>query len=282
MRKILILAIALPMLWSCGNGGKEENPLADSLGNVNRGLNSRVSEQDTTIQAFVRSFNEIQDNLDQIKEKEKIINKTSTDGDVKSKEGQIVDDIQAIYDLMNKNKQKLANMSSKLKKANGRIDELEKMLVRLQAQLEEKDGQIAELKTQLEKLNLELANLQTNYEEVKQESEIKSEKLNTAYYAFGTKKELIKQGVLTKEGGFIGIGKSAKLKSDFNKEYFTKADVRNLHEITLACKKAKLLTSHSSGSYNFEGEQGKKIEKIIITNSEDFWSASKYLVIVVE
>jgi len=284
MKKIfLIAALALPLLWtSCGNGGKEENPLADSLSNVNNGLNSKVSDQEKTINDFVTSFNEIQDNLDAIKEKEKIVSKVSMDGDVKSKEGQIVDDLQAIYDLMNKNKQKIANMSAKLKKANGRIEELEKMLTRLQTQIEEKDGQIAELKAQLEKMNVELANLQTNYEEVKQESEIKTAVINTAFYAYGTKKELIKQGVLTKEGGFAGLGKSTKLKDDFNKQYFTKVDIQSTNEITLACKKAKLVTNHPSESYKFDGEQGKKIEKIIITDADNFWSSSKYLVVVVE
>lgn len=282
MKKIIVLALALPMLWSCGNGGKEENPLADSLANVNNGLNTKVGDQEKTINDFVISFNEIQDNLDQIKEKEKIVSKVSQEGDVKSKEAEIVDDIQAIYDLMNKNKQKLANLSAKLKKANGRVDELEKMLAHLQTQVEEKDGQIAELKAQLEKANLDLANLQTNYEEVKQESEVKTEIINTAYYAYGTKKELIKQGVLTKEGGFAGLGKTTKLKDDFNKQYFTKVDIKNAIEITLACKKAKLITNHPSSSYKFDGEQGKKIEKLIITDADSFWSSSKYLVVVVE
>mgnify|MGYP000874925023 CR=1 FL=1 len=111
--------------------------------------------------------------------------------------------------------------------------------------------------------------------------EIKTEKLNTAYYAFGTSKELIKNNVLTKEGGFIGMGKTAKMKSDFNKAYFTKVDASVFTEIVLSAKKAKLVTTHPAGSYKIEGAEGKA-EKLVITNAEDFWSASKYLVIVVE
>jgi len=105
--------------------------------------------------------------------------------------------------------------------------------------------------------------------------------MNKAWYAFGTSKELITQGVLTKEGGFIGIGKAAKLKDDFNKSYFTQLDITETNSIPLASKKAKLITTHSSNSYKLEGLKGK-IEKLNITNPEEFWATSKYLVIVVE
>jgi Txe/YoeB family toxin of Txe-Axe toxin-antitoxin module len=137
------------------------------------------------------------------------------------------------------------------------------------------------LKTQLEKLNVELSEVSMNYVAAQQLLEDKTGKLNTAYYAFGTSKELVKQGVLTKEGGFIGIGKAEKLKDDFNKSYFTKIDISETPSIALACKKAKLITIHPTGSYKFEGPDGK-IEKLIITNPEEFWSASKYLVVEVE
>jgi hypothetical protein len=87
--------------------------------------------------------------------------------------------------------------------------------------------------------------------------------------------------VLTKEGGFIGMGKAEKLKADFNKTYFTQVDVSETTSIPLACKKAKLITVHPTESYKFDGPEGK-IEKLIITNTEEFWSTSKYLVIVVD
>jgi hypothetical protein len=126
-----------------------------------------------------------------------------------------------------------------------------------------------------------MTNLNVNYEEATQESAVKTEKLNTAFYAFGTSKELIKNGVLTKEGGFIGIGKIQKMKDDFNKNYFTKVDVSTTNTLVLGAKKAKLITTHPSGSYKIEGADGKA-EKLVITNSEEFWGTSKYLVIVVE
>ena len=283
MKKLIYLIAFLPFVIACG-GGNNEGVLSaeDSLTAVSGGQSVRIEKQDSSIQSFIRGFNEIQDNLDEIKQKEKIVSEMSKDPESrKSKEQQIVDDIQSIYDIMNKNKQRLASMKSKLKDSNKRNDELEKFISRLTVEIEQKDAQINDLKGQLEKMNVELTNLNLNYEEATQESAVKTEKLNTAYYAFGTSKELIKNNVLTKEGGFIGMGKTAKMKSDFNKAYFTKVDASVFTEIVLSAKKAKLVTTHPAGSYKIEGAEGKA-EKLVITNAEDFWSASKYLVIVVQ
>lgn len=203
----------------------------------------------------------------------------------KSKEQQIVSDIQSIYDALNQSKQRLAALRSKLNKTDKENAEAQKQLQlfidRLQADLNAKETEITDLKTQLEQLNVEMTNLKVNYTEAVQESAVKTEKLNTAYYAFGTSKELIKNGVLTKEGGFIGLGKIAKMKADFNKLYFTKIDISTTNSLVVSGKKAKVITTHPAGSYKLQGPEGK-VEKIVITNPDEFWSVSKYLVIVIE
>lgn len=283
MKKLIYLIAFLPFAFSCENGNKEGGLTAeDSLTAISGGQQVRIERQDSSIQEFIRGFNEIQANLDTIKEKEKIVALTSKNPETrKSKEQQIVADIQAIYDVMNKNKQRLATMRAKLKESNKKNEELEKFINRLTAEIEEKDGQIANLKSELERLNVEMTNLNTTYQEEIQSGQVKTERLNTAYYAFGTSKELIKNGVLTKEGGFIGLGKSQKVKEDFNKEYFTKIDITSMNVIPLGAKKAKLVTTHPAGSYKIEGAN-ERAEKITILNAEDFWSASKYLVVVIE
>lgn len=283
MKKIIYLIALLPLALGCG-GNKQDVAFTaeDSLTAVSGGQQVRIQRQDSSIQSFIQGYNEIQDNLDAIKEKEKIVSSNTQDAETrKNKEEQIVADIQAIYDIMNKNKQQLASMKGQLNKSNKKNAELEKFIARLTADIETKDAQINDLKSQLEQMNVAMTNLNTSYEEATQESAVKTEKLNTAYYAFGTAKELTKNGVLTKEGGFIGLGKSQKMKDDFNKNYFTKVDASVIKEIALGAKKAKIVTTHPAGSYKVEGKEGRA-EKLIITNADDFWGASKYLVIVVE
>lgn len=291
MKKFILnsatLYLALAALYivqsSCGNGNETAvNAYEDSLKNANQNLSGQVVAKDSAIFGFIRSFNEIQENLDVIKEKEKLLTISSQTGELdQDQKEKIIGDIQAIYDLMVKNKQKLSSVNKKLKNANLKISEFEKMIERLNTQITEKDVEISELKTQLEKMNIEFSEVTLNYEAAQEMLNEKTGKLNEGFYAFGTSKELMKQGVLTKEGGFIGMGKAEKLKSDFNKNYFTPIDVTETSSIALACKKAKLLTVHPTESYKFEGPEGK-IEKLVITNPGEFWSASKYLVIVVD
>jgi SMC interacting uncharacterized protein involved in chromosome segregation len=176
---------------------------------------------------------------------------------------------------------KVASLSKKLKDANIKNESLEKMIANLQSMIDEKDKEIEALKDKIEALNIELSNLQTSYQELAQENEVKTEKLYTAYYAIGTAKELKEKGVITKEGGFIGIGKATKLKDDFNKDYFTKIDVTKITSIPISAKSAKVLTTHPSNSYKIVGDK-KHVDRIEIINPDEFWSASKFLVIVIE
>ncbi len=259
---------------------KDPNPLADSLAGDNQNLKGQLSEKEAAVQEFISAFNEIQSNLNDIKEKEKIVSSSTQGGDVKSKEDQIKEDIQAIYELMAKNKSRLSSLNKKLKTANTKIQGLEQMIATLEAQLNEKDVQIGELTNKIEQLNIELSNLTVNYESLEQENEVKTEKLNLAYYVIGTSKELKEKGIVTKEGGFVGIGKTTNIKKDFNRDYFTKIDISQTSVIPIGAKKIKILSSHPSNSYKLIGE--KPVEKIEISNAEDFWSVSKYLVIVVE
>ena len=277
----VIIILTNFLVSNCSKGSDDsENSIKDSIENVSGNLNGKLNEKDAAIQELVSSFNEIQENLNAIKEKEKIISKVTSDGDVKSKEDQIKEDIQSIYDLMAKNKDRIGSLSKKLKNSKLQIDGLEKMIENMQATLSLKDSEIEELKTKIEGLNVELSSLTTNYKAVENESNQKTEIINTAFYAIGTSKELKEKNVITKEGGIIGLGKTTKLSSDFNKEYFTKINIEKTTSINLGAKKIKILTTHPSNSYKLIGE--KPIEKLEITNTKEFWSASKYLVIILD
>jgi predicted nucleic acid-binding Zn-ribbon protein len=277
----IMLAVSPVFFTSCGGDKeKEMNPLADSLKEVNNGLSGKLNEKELALQEFISTFNEIQENLNTIKEKEKIVTKNTTGGDVKSKEDQIKEDIQAIYDLMGKNKSRINSLSKKLKDSNLKLEGMETMIVNLQNALNMKDEEITDLKNKMESLNIELSTLNTDYKEIQSESDAKTAVIKTAYYAFGTSKELKEKNIITKEGGFIGIGKTHKVKEDFNKEYFTKVNIDEVSSINIGAKKAKIITTHPSNSYKLIGE--KTVEKIEITNAEEFWSVSKYLVIIIE
>ena len=281
MKKILIALLFAPVLFSCKDEKPERDPVKDSLLNKTEEMGGQLTEKEAALDSFFRAFNDIQANLDEITEKEKIIRKDTLGGDVRGREAKIKADIAAIYDLMLENKQKLSVARRNLKKNEGRIASLQKTIEHLDSALAHRELEIVALKDQLERMNVELANLSMNYEESQTQSAAKTAALNTAYYAYGSSKELQKNGVITKEGGFAGIGKSKKLSSQMNMDYFTKVDITLFKELPLNAKKAKVVSTHPAGTYQIEGPDGRA-DKLVITDQTKFWSVSKYLVVVVD
>lgn len=280
--KTIVLASVLVLLFSCKDE-EMENKIAD-LENQNTELNNGSTEKDNQIETYIQSLNEIQDNLSAIKEKQKIVTSSFNMGNGElntNAKDMIINDMGLINNLLEENKQKLANLNSRLKKSNLKITELEKMIENMALQLQEKDAEIGSLQTQLANANEQLKVLFEEYNNRLEEIGTQTDKMNTAYFCFGTSKELKEKGVLTKEGGFIGIGKSEKLSADFNKDYFTQIDITIIKSVDLKSKKAKLITNHPSDSYKLEGDK-TSVDKLVITNAEKFWASSKYLVIVVE
>jgi chromosome segregation ATPase len=283
MKKYLLL-LMIPVFIACG---REAEKKAQEMQAKNDSLMSQTMQKDEAINEFIRSINEIQGTLDTIKQKENLINLTTDrGGELKlSAKEQIKSDIQTIYSLMQKNRETLGALSKKLKNANMKVDELNKMVERLNKDLAAKAAEIEDLRARLAKLNnaFEMANLKidTLSRTVKdQGSQISSqnqtiaeqdEALNTAYYVIGTNKELKKSGII----------KSGEVLADFNKDLFTKIDIRKTTEISILSKKAKIISSHPSSSYKFSGDK-KVIQALQIIDYKAFWSNSKYLVIVVD
>jgi hypothetical protein len=109
---------------------------------------------------------------------------------------------------------------------------------------------------------------------------------NTVYYAVGTKDELIKQGVVTKEGSKFLIFGGTRLEParKLNLEAFTAIDRTQTLTIPLprTDKKYKIISRQSpaylTGGVTEKGEvQGGVLE---ILSPEEFWSPSKFLILV--
>jgi hypothetical protein len=155
-----------------------------------------------------------------------------------------------------------------------------KLFERANKDLELRDMELGDIKDHLGKINTELKNMTNTINEKTKESSKKTNELNTAYYAIGTERELLKKGIITGEGGFIGIGKSMKMNTDFSQNYFRKINIKVNTTIDINSKSAKLITVHPNNSYKIVGTK-KHVDSIEITNTKDFWAASKFLVILV-
>lgn len=281
--------LSVLVLVSCGQHKKEI-----ALMQARQDSITQVAEQkNNTILEFIDEMNEIQTNLDSIKAIEKIISveKASSVELKASSKQRIAEDIAQINDLLQKNKALVKSLTNKYKASNAKIIELEKTIENMNNQVAAKDADIASLTAELEALHINVTSLNQQIETITAENEktIKEKEeafkeqgnvLNTAYWAFGTKKELAEKNVIEKEGGVLGLGKTLTLKKDFNREYFKKIDIREFKEMTLNAKKAVLLDNHPANSYHFVGTN--KVEGLVIDKPDEFWKDSKYLVVVVE
>ena len=284
MRKLIILFALMPLLFSCNTHQKEYEALQSRYDS----LLSIGFTKDTALYGYIESFNRIQANLDSIKLAEKLISNQATTGDElqPDQKEQINRDLNMIFNMLEKNKQTIAELRSKLKKSGGKVAELQQMVDRMAIQIEEKDAQVNELRGQLEKMNIQIEILYNDIDNLTAESKSKSQTideqttaLNTAYYVVGTKRQLLDNNIITRQGVFAGIG-GKKLKQDFNRDFFTTTDITKLRSIPLSKKKATLMTTHPSGSYKIYGEKAQ--DSIVITNPKEFWSVSKYLVIEID
>lgn len=288
MRKILLFVVVFGLV-SC------QQKKLDRMQAVQDSIAQAAIEKDSAILGFVSVMTEIQENLDSIKQVEEIVRLETSSGQEmkKSQRDQIVSDIRTIQELLQKNKELVMKLQKQLSSSGSKVAELQRAVLVLNRQVEQKDTEIATLNAELEKLQIDVSGLNTRLESMASESLRKDEviqqkvrtieeqtvAMNLGYYAFGTVKELFDNGVIDKEGGILGIGRTLIMRKDFNQEYFTMVDIRELTSLDLHVKKAQLVTSHPEGSYHFEGK--KPVESLVIDNPQEFWKSSKYLIIAV-
>lgn len=292
---IFSLAILLVLMASCGKRSADYEALKaqnDSL------LNAKLKLQDE-VDGYFSAMNEIEQNIEKIKSTQNSISvqpvgQEMTD-DVRTK---IKEDMSYLNEMLQTNKDELDRLKAKLRKSGFRSTELEQTISRLSKSLEEESSKVAELQIQLSQkdslitqlsssvndMGKNIEDLSVNVKEKdtkikEKESKIKEqdETIHTAWYVFGTKKELKEQRIITSDGLFSA---QRVLQSDFNKNYFVRIDARNTKSIPLYSTRAKILTTHPKSSYTLEKENGNFI--LLIVEPNQFWSISKYLVIEVE
>lgn len=283
MKKLFFIACCAALLVTGCKDGKNTPDLA-SVHQADS-LNDIIAQKDSEINDLMGTFNEVQEGLRKISEAEERVTLAKS-GESANKKQQMKEDIQFIADQMKKNKELIAQLQKKLEGSSLAATQLKKTIEELTAQLAEKEKQLQALREDLDKKDIHIAeldesinNLNTNVSNLKTESQGKTEvinaqdkQLNTAWYVFGTKKELKNQHIM--EDGKVMNG-------NFNKNYFTKIDIRNTTEIKLYSKSVKLMTAHPSSSYSLARDANKQYT-LRITNPQIFWSTSKYLVVLVK
>lgn len=245
-----------------------------------------VSAKDSLINAVFADINAISENLALIKSRENLITVAGESEGGRRPVEEIDNDIKAIDRLLRENRAKIESLqrsAAQLRKANLRIDGLEKMIADMNRQLAEKKAEVKQLRESLVRMGDEVKSLteevavrSAEVENLSGEKVELQNQLNTVYYIVGAEKELRDAQIINKQG-FIGRTLTVGRNSNFDS--FTMADSRLLSEVPVGQKKATLVTSHPEGSYELVTDANKVVEKLIITDPVRFWESSKILII---
>ena len=245
-----------------------------------------VSAKDSLINAVFADINAISENLALIKSRENLITVAGESEGGRRPVEEIDNDIKAIDRLLRENRSKIESLqrsAAQLRKANLRIDGLEKMIADMNRQLAEKKAEVEQLRESLVRMGDEVKSLteevavrSAEVENLSGEKVELQNQLNTVYYIVGAEKELRDAQIINKQG-FIGRTLTVGRNSNFDS--FTMADSRLLSEVPVGQKKATLVTSHPEGSYELVTDSNKIVEKLLITDPVRFWESSKILII---
>jgi chromosome segregation ATPase len=287
MRTFALVIISVVLLSACDQREKElEQQILK--------LEQQSVQKDQDIDLFISSLNNIQSNLDSIKDLEGIVTARAISGEQSTNaEDAIVDDMMLIYQNMKQTRGQIETLEKKMSQSSIASDKLKTLLANLKKDIQQKDEEIEMLKEGLTESNIYIDKLMSSVDRLALENErrilviqeknqalqAKEEELQTGYWAIGTTKDLREQNIIDKEGAFLGLGGVKVVSEDMNLEDLTSVNILETTEIIIDAKKAELVTSHPKHTYEFV-EEGKKVTKLVIDDPEGFWQNSKVLVIV--
>ena len=288
--KKLVYAIACTLaVASCNQDAAKK---AEQIAQQQRdSLEQIISQKDNEINDMMTTLSDIEEGFREITEAQSRVT-LAKQGEGTNTMQRIKENFQFIQSQMQQNKELINKLKQQVRESSVKGGQLKKIIDNLTQQLETKDHQLQALREELDRkdihiaeLDEKVASLNTNVTSLKEDNEKKEETitsqdkaLHTAWFVFGTKDELKEQRILSKDGLF---SKTKLLEKDFNKDYFTKIDIRIDKEIKLYSKSAQIMTSHPAGSYTLQRDANKQFV-LRISDPETFWSTSKYLVVLVK
>ncbi|MDL2282042.1 hypothetical protein LJC44_02860 [Parabacteroides sp. OttesenSCG-928-G06] len=288
MKKVFVICFStLIFMASCVQNSKEYKQMKSE----NDSLKIESARNATELNEMLAILNDVEEDILSIREAENYLTLQSGAEMTQTKREQIKQNMQLITETLKRNKQQISELEEKIKNSNLNSASLRRTIERLNSEMDKKTLMVTALQEDLAKKNVRIqelddmvASLNEDVEVLATTTALQAESLNqqdrelhTAYYCFGTSKELKDQKILTGGGLF---SKSKALEEDFNRDYFITIDIREVKEIPLFAKKANLRSNHPDGTWELRKDEDGNLT-FVITNESLFWSLGKYLVIQV-
>lgn len=277
----------VPLLFAACKGEDPEKAAAlkkaDSLQAV-------VDAKDGEIDALFEVLNEIETNLTEISQRySKVSSLKQGNPEMNSRvKGQITDQLAVIENMLSQNKQKIASLNAKIASLGQENSKLQEFIDNLNSRMEDQERQIGELMNELTISKATIQKLSENVSDLTQSNKEKDDYIayqtneaNKAYYIVGSYKELSEMGIVSKSGGFIGIGKKQNTSENMDVSKFQTIDRTKVTTITINQRKAQVISKHPEGSYElvYDEADTKKVAYLTIKDVNAFWRFTDYLVV---
>ncbi len=285
-KNLLIIGLGALMLTACS--GHDQKKIEEDSARI-VALTAEYNEAATFNDSLMLLMGDIYTGLDSINQQEGLLYNMGS-GEGADRRAEIRRNLSNIKARLAANRALLDKLEAKVKSGDEANSVQAKTIAQLKQRIDQQDAKIAQLENDLSSAREQISDLTNQVaegkeaiaaetvakEEAQAQATAAEDAANTVYYAIGTNKELKQNGLLEKKF----LGQTKVLKGDFNENYFTRADKRNLSSIPTNSKKVKIWSNMPEDSYQIvENEEGLKT--IQITNAKAFWSLTPYLVIQV-
>ena len=277
VKNILIVCGLAAMVVSCGPTKKELQANIDSL-------NVELAQVNSEMENVMGILNDVQEGFQQINEAENRVTAANAENAPANVKEQMKADVAFIQAKMKENRERIAELEARAAKGDKTAAALRKTIKNLKAELADKEAVIASLladidakNARIQQLDIEVANLNADKNALTAKNAANEQviagqdkAMNTAWYVIAKRKALKEQNIL-KLGDVME-------QADVVMEDFIEIDIRNVAEIPVGAKKARLLSAHPEGSYEIvKGADDMAVVKILDVKA--FWSVTRYLVV---
>ena len=184
-----------------------------------------------------------------------------------------------------RNKERINELESGLKKSGVQVAGLQKLITNLRKSVADKEEHVAYLTTQVDSLQTQVTGLTVAVAQTQDtlrtrdiQVEDKRRELATVYYVVGDKSTLSKSGIVRTSGGVLGVGKTVVPAATVDHGSFTALDTDQETVIRIPSGKARLVTAQPSSSYELR-PVGEDTMELHILNPDEFRKVREVIIL---
>ena len=293
---VLLVAVTVSLTWGLFSASEDSKIAEAQLIKENQALNDVIDQREIAFNDLLFSMTEVEDQLKQIIQRENLVYNHSLEPVNETGNDRIIEEIGMIDQLIARSKDNIHQLEEKVKGANLKTQVFQNRVNRLASDIKEREAMIADLKqdlasrdealkfltVQIDSLIEDSAEKDLTLQAKQSEIDVLTEEnntLNKAYLAVGSFKELKDRGLVQRQGGFLWFGRTIDVNEDADAQQYMQVDIREMSQLPVQAVQLDLLSEHPADSYQIVPGDNDNMKVLEITNPEEFWKVSKYLVI---